>query len=152
MATYADTSDIEDRWRTLSPAETTRATTFLDDASSILRLAVPDLDTRIAADSTGDLARAAKVAVVEAVLRVMRNPYGAKRIQETIGDKAYTLDMGDERSGLFVTVEEAGPLQPSGGVVGGQALGTAIVQTRPGWAPCDPYADRFRTGGWWPTS
>lgn len=144
-APFATATDVEQRWRPLTDEETDTVTVDLADASAILRLPIPDIDARIAADATGNLASAAKRVVVDAVLRLRRNPHGAKRIQEQIGDKAYTLDLGDQRSGLFVADDELGPLLPGGGGQG-YALGTAIASTRPGWAPIAP-----RSSGWWPT-
>lgn len=157
MADFATWQDVQDRWRTLSPDEQTRATTNIADASAIIRSVIPDIDARIEADTAewvaagntgiGNLGRTALRIVADAVIRVMTNPDGARRVQETIGDKAYTLDYGEGRvSGLFLTDTELGPLQPSGGDTGGEAIGTAIVNLRDGWAPASPPT----VAGWWP--
>jgi len=50
MDPFATTTDLEARWRPLSPDEQDRASVLLGDASAILRSEVPDIDTRITAD------------------------------------------------------------------------------------------------------
>lgn len=157
MADFATWQDVQNRWRPLSTDEQARATVNIADASSIVRSALPDIDARIATDTAawnaagnagpGPMAGTALRVVVDAVIRYMANPDGARRVQETIGDKAYTIDYGDGRtSGLFVSDEELAPLQPTGGPDGREALGTAIVGLRDGWAP--PAAPTV--AGWWP--
>lgn len=154
MADLATIADVSGRWPGYSTDLAGQAATRIKDASAIVRLAVPDIDTRITAetipsgDTRGPLAQATAAAIADAVIRVLDNPDGAKRVQETIGDRAYTLDYGDgARSGLFITDTELAPLQPGGGAQG-HALGTVFLQTRPGW---DPRRTRHSTG-WWPTS
>jgi hypothetical protein len=45
---FANVSDLEDRWRPLTPEEEDRASVLLDDASADIRLAAPSVDQRIA--------------------------------------------------------------------------------------------------------
>lgn len=154
MADLATIADVSGRWPDYSQtAHEATAIVRIADAAAIVRLNLPDIDTRIAAetvpdgDTRGPLAQATARVIADAVIRVLDNPEGARRVQETIGDKAYTLDYGDgARSGLFLTDEELAALQPAGGAQG-HAIGTAITRTRPGWDP------RRHTGHdlWWPT-
>lgn len=139
---FATKQDVIDRWRPLTDEEGPLVETRLGDVAAIIRTAIPDIDARIAADSTGSLARAALVASYEAVRRVTENPQGARRLQETIGLRAYSLDFGERKaSGLFLTADELMPLQPTGLGGQGEAIGTAIASTRAGWAPV--------THAWW---
>lgn len=157
---FAEVSDVVGRWRALTPAENTKAELNIGDAAAIIRNVVTDIDARIAADNAaataaaggvdtiGPLQRTTMRVVVDAVIRFMQNPNGAKRVQETIGDRAYTLDFG-EATGMFITVDELAPLLPSAGAGQGEALGTAIVGTRPGWAsPYTMYSTH--SADWWP--
>lgn len=50
MADLAEISDVEDSWRTLAGAEVTVASSELSAASADIRLALDDIDARIAAE------------------------------------------------------------------------------------------------------
>lgn len=134
-AAFADHADVASRWRPLDTAEQERATVRLGDASSLLRTLVPGIDQRIQADP--NLQRVATAAVVDAVVRFLQNPEGAKQVQETIGPKNYGLTFDGRPSGIFFTESELASLRPGAGVSPGAVLGigTARVGIRPGWAP-----------------
>lgn len=116
MADFATPEDVVSRWRPFrDDAERKRAEVLLGDASALLRSAVrtvvPDLDVLVAADP--QLARVATMAVFVAVKRVLRNPDGAKAVQETIGpDRSYGLTFDGEATGVFFTAEELTPFMP----------------------------------------
>lgn len=137
-AAFAVAKDVADRWRPLTTAQTTVADSRLEDASALLRLAFPDIDTRAAAKPP--LAALAKSRVVDAVIRVLRNPDGAKQVQETIGPRSYGLTFPDGTpTGVFFTDDELDPLRPT--VVASSAspgVGTAFAAIRPGWGPTTP--------------
>lgn len=145
-AALATWEDVQSRWRPLSPAEQGKATIRIGDASAELRRRVPGLDARITADTSGDLALVATSKVVDAVLRFVQNPEGAKQLQETIGPRSYGMTFDGKATGIFFTDDELAALQPSAGSDrSSTALGTAFMDTRPGWAPiAAPGA------GWWP--
>lgn len=157
---FATAADVVGRWRPLTPAENTKAELNIGDAAAIVRSVVKDIDARIAADNAaataanggtptiGPLARATMRVVVDAVIRFLQNPNGAKRVQETIGDRAYTLDFG-EVTGMFISVDEIAPLLPSAGGGVGEKIGTAFAATRPGWAPTTP-GWSTHSADWWP--
>lgn len=113
MADFATSQDVADRWRLLTPDEHSRATVRLGDASALLRRFMPGIDDRIAADTTGTLAQVARSAAADAVIRFLRNPEGAKSLQETIGPRSYGLTFEGGASGLFFTEDELAPLRPS---------------------------------------
>ena len=147
-APFAEYGDVTARWRPFrDDAERNKASTRIGDASALLRTLVPGLDDRIAADTSGDLAAVARSKVVDAVLRFLRNPDGAKQLQETIGPRSYGVTFDGESTGVFFTEDELAALRPSAGKTkGSSALGTAFVGIRPGWAPIDP-----SPSGWWPS-
>jgi hypothetical protein len=161
MADYATWEDVQARWRSLTQPEQDKATTYLGDASVLLRRNVPDLDERIATDNAaaiaagtavngeGDLARAARAKVAGVVKRYMENPQGAKQLQRTIGPRTLGMTLPDgQATGVFFTEDELRELQPSSGVEGGGLVfGVAFAGYRPGWGP----PSRHHHSGWWPT-
>jgi len=160
VADYATFEDVVNRWRPLSSAEQTLATTHIGDAAALLRRNLPDLDERIAADNaaaaaagrgpTGDLARAATAKVAWAVKRYMENPQGAKQLQRTIGPRSLSMTLPDgSATGVFFTDDELRELQPTDQPAegGGMIFGTTTLGLRPGWSP---HTER-RSPGWWPT-
>lgn len=134
-ADFAVHADVAARWRPLTTAEQERAGVRLGDASSLLRTLVPGIDQRIADDPA--LARVAMAAVVDAVVRFLQNPDGAKQLQETIGPRSYGMTFDGRPSGIFFTEAELAALRPGAGAVTyrGPMIGTAIVGIRPGWGP-----------------
>lgn len=138
-AALATWEDVADRWRPLSTAEQTLATTRIADASALLRTRIGDIDARIAADSTGNLAATVRSKVVDVVVRFLQNPNGAKQLQETIGPRSYGMTFEGRATGIFFTDEELASLRPSAAVDrSSTALGTTFAAIRPGWAPTAP--------------
>jgi hypothetical protein len=132
---FADDTDVVSRWRAFRD-ETERgvAVERLADASSLLRLLIPDLATRASDDE--DVARVAKSLVVEVVRRYLRNPDGAKQLQQTIGPRSYGLTFdGEKPSGIFFTEDELKVLQPGAAEAGGVIFGTVYTAPAPGWSP-----------------
>lgn len=99
MASYANSTDVADRWRPLTAAEAAVADVLLADASGIVRSMVPGVDERIADGSLS----AALVAstVVRAVLRVLRNPDG--KVQEAVDDYSYRRADGVADGSLYIS-------------------------------------------------
>lgn len=87
MANPATPADVVNRWRSLTDQQTINAQTFLDDAWRDMRRKVPDVEARIVADATGDLAADVVEVLANAVLRVLKNPDGSKR--ESIDDGSW---------------------------------------------------------------
>ena len=78
---FAAASDLEARWRTLSPAEQTRADVLLGDASALIRDAAPGIDARIAAETMD--AVVPKAIACAMVKRVMQGPTELEGVSQT---------------------------------------------------------------------
>lgn len=104
-------TDLEERWRPLTPAERVNAGALLADAWSLVtgptgRSGLPaDLDA-------GSVPVGSVVAVLSAaVLRVLRNPDG--KVSETIDDYAYRRADGVSDGSLYLTADELARLTPA---------------------------------------
>jgi hypothetical protein len=139
-APFAVHGDVVARGRPFrDTAEQNRAVTRLGDASALLRTVIKDIDARIAADTSGNLAAVATSTVVDAVVRFLQNPEGAKQLQETIGPRSYGMTFDGRPTGIFFTAAELAALRPSAGASTQlPAVGTAFLGMRPGWAPVTP--------------
>lgn len=86
---YATVTDVQARLgRPLTDPERELAAVLLDDAESLIRARMPDLDDWIA---IGPVRRRLVVMIeANAVVRVLRNPGGYT--SETAGDYSYTID------------------------------------------------------------
>jgi hypothetical protein len=88
--------------RPLADTERGQVQALLDDAETIIRARVPDLDDRVDA---GRLAPAVvRLVLVAVVLRVVRNPGGYR--SETAGDYSYTMDGRAASGALQVMPDE----------------------------------------------
>lgn len=102
MALSVLVSDIEARWRPLSPAEQVVAQTFIADALSILTTRRPTLDADVTA---GLVTQQTLTSIVSSmVLRVLKNPEGKR--QESIDDYSWTRDNAVSSGALYVSDEE----------------------------------------------
>lgn len=117
MPNPAATSDVESRWRPLSAPETVIAETRLDDAWRKLRRDVPDLEIRIAADTTGDLmaetVRVLADSVIRVLLAVARNGLRKGAVGIDDGTSSWELD-ASVQSSLYFTDDEIADLSSSG--------------------------------------
>lgn len=90
---YADALDVAAVWRSLSADETETVSSWIAEASQMVRDSVPDVggldvDERISAGSlSADTVRAVVVAMVR---RVMLNPSGASSVTEQTGPFSVT--------------------------------------------------------------
>lgn len=105
----AAVSDVEARWRPLSPQEATNAGTFLDDAWLILKSRLPDIEASFLNDN--DRRMNVVRVLTAAVLRVLKNPDGLR--QESVDDYAYTRDEAVSAGVLYITEDEIGSLVPN---------------------------------------
>lgn len=135
-APFALREDVTGRfWRPLAPDEGARVDLRLGDASSLLRSVVPDLDARIAADESGQLARTAAFRVADVVIRALDNPRGAKSVSETMGNRTYSVTLAEAPgTGLFITDVDLVGLIP--GMIGEDVpmVGSTFVSTTPEWS------------------
>jgi hypothetical protein len=106
MASFATVEDIEALWRPLGEDEVVGASVLLARVSALVRTRIPGIDARIGADP--NLGVLATGVVVDAVLRVLRNPEGYT--SEQIGAYAYSRAAG--AAGLYLTDLEWALLLP----------------------------------------
>lgn len=115
MANPATTADIEARWRPLTTAEETIATTRLDDAWRKLKRDVPGLEARMVDDDdlTADVVRV----LSDAVIRLLRSAQtdGMKRRTVAVddGSATYERDTDYDKAALYFTEGELSDLAPA---------------------------------------
>lgn len=115
MPNPATTADIEARWRSLTDAETTIATTRLEDAWRKLKKDIPTLEARMVDDEdlTADVVRVLSDAVIRLLQSNERG--GLKRGTVAVDDGSTTWEADDyARSALYFTESELGDLSPTG--------------------------------------
>lgn len=135
-ARYATVDDVAARLgRPLSDAERPYVQALVDDAETIVRTRIPDLDERV---ESGRLSAAVvRLVLVSMVLRVLRNPGGYR--SESAGDYSYTVDSRAASGYLGVLPDEWRWL----GIGDGAFTITPYARWRrcrwwiDGW-PCDP--------------
>lgn len=95
---YATVSDLEARWRTLTPEEATRAEVLLDDAAVRLDVECPPSDP---IDDEG----ARKIVSCEMVKRALASPggIGVNSIQEGAGPFQQTMQFSNPSGDLYLT-------------------------------------------------
>lgn len=108
MSAFATPGDVETRWRPLSGAETIVAVELLNDASTLMRLRVTGLDTRIVTDPV--LAAAVVGVAATMVKRVLINPEGWREVSIEDSRRVAGTVASDL---LYLTVEETAILQQS---------------------------------------
>lgn len=105
--TYAAYSDVVNRWTdpVELPATQAQVETLLTDAEAILLRELPNLEAEVTAESIAE----SLVVMVEVamVTRKLRNPAGARSIQEGAGAYQQTVTHGgDDPGSLYLTDEE----------------------------------------------
>ena len=109
MPNPATAADVAARWRPLSEAETTVATTLLDDAWLMLVGRLPSLEDNIEAATVSE-ANVVRV-LATMVLRVLKNPDG--KLEESVDDYRYRRDSAMSAGLLYVTPDELADLTPN---------------------------------------
>lgn len=129
---FANTSDLQEYWRTLTPDEINRAKILLTLASDRLRMmaqrADVDLDGKIAAEPDGVYASTLKFAVMDAVKRAMQAPADLPPInsyQQTAGPYSENIAYANPTGDLYFKKSELALL----GISGGQSLNS--ISTTP---------------------
>ncbi len=127
MEPFAVPSDIVAVWRPLTPAEETTAPGLLMQASQRIRFlgreAGIDIDEKIADDEL--LTDMVKTAVVNAVIRVLKNPGGLRQFQRSTTSGPFT----DSEGGTYDTTIAAGLLY----FTADDLLGILPVDDGKGW-------------------
>jgi hypothetical protein len=105
---HASITDLEARWRPLSPEERATASTLLEDAADQINAEFPALDGLISAGNIAKLRVTVRVecAMVKRAMAVADDAFGVASTQETTGPFSrsynYTNPMGD----LYLTKAE----------------------------------------------
>lgn len=104
MGAFAQVSDLEDRWRPLSPDEQTRAKVLLMDAASVLEAEFSRMGKAVA-DASADLLRAVSCYMVR---RVMAAGTGADLTQMgvTVGQFSQQQTFANPSANLYVSADE----------------------------------------------
>lgn len=129
---FANTSDLQEYWRTLMPDEVKRAATLLTLASDRLRMmaqrAGVDLDKKVQAEPDGVYASTLKFAVLDAVKRAMQAPADLPPVnsyQQTAGPYSENISYANPTGDLYFKKSELALL----GISGGQSLNS--ISTTP---------------------
>lgn len=115
MANPASVADIESRWRPLTTAETTVATTRLEDAWRKLKRDIPDLESRMVgnADLTADTIRVLADSVIRVLQSLERG--GLRKGSVGLDDASRSWELDDSvRASLYFTDEEIADLSNTG--------------------------------------
>ncbi len=115
MANPATTADIVSRWRPLTTAETTVATTRLEDAWRKLKKDIPDLESRMVgnADLTADTVRVLADSVIRVLQSLERG--GLRKGSVGVDDASRSWELDDSvRAALYFTDEEIADLSTTG--------------------------------------
>lgn len=137
MATYALPADIRALWigsGTLPEDEVIQA--WLDKAEMLIFSEIDDLDALLEQDATGAVADKIKFVSEQMVIRVLRNPDGARQRSRTAGVFTDAVTFGTEtiRQALVIEPEERALLagrssQPS------RAVGIDMIEQAPPTSP-----------------
>ena len=103
MASWTKPSDVTGAWiGEGAPTSDTLIQTWIDKAERAIKLAVPDIQTRITAESPAtDLLDTTKDVVVAMVTRVFRNPESIRQTNITTGPYTASKTYGGDTPGEF---------------------------------------------------
>jgi hypothetical protein len=108
VAAYATPDDVAARWRTLTTDEWARAETLLDDAASLIRAEVPDVDTRLADledPLDAGIPRLVSCAMVRRAM-VAGDMSGVTSQSETVGSFTQQIAWANPSGDLYLTRKE----------------------------------------------
>jgi hypothetical protein len=124
---FATPSDVSDRWRPLTDAETTRATVLIADASRMIRRRWPDVDARIASPvgtpghlDADDLTMIVANMVKRAMIGGVETGPGVTEQAETVGPFAVTRRFSNPLGNLYLSGEDILALDLPDGAIGGR--------------------------------
>lgn len=106
MASFATKSDLEARWRILTPSESSIAEVLLEDASIRIRALYATVDARIAAETLD--AGIPKQIVCSMVQRAMASNglNNVNSVQETAGPFSQSVQYANPSGDLYLTKAE----------------------------------------------
>lgn len=114
MADFATVQDVADRWRPLTSTEITLAGFLITDASDMVRVRWPDIDSRV---SSGAIAESTLVRVVSGMVRramLNRDREGVVQMQETTGPFSEGATFANPTNNLYFSNDDILALQPTG--------------------------------------
>lgn len=145
MATYATPADVRGLWigsGTLPEDNVIQA--WIDKAEMLIFSEIIDLEQRLEEDTTGQVEQQLQFVATQMVIRVLRNPDGARQRSRTAGVFTDSVTYGTEtiRQPLVIEPEERAMLagrtsQPK------RAFGVDMTETRP---PTSPLAGAWING------
>lgn len=104
LVPFANTYDIEARWRPLSDAETARATTLLRDASALIRAERPTVDAMMFAQTMDEqVPRMIAVAMVKRAMVGGEDAQGVQSQQQTAGPFSQQFTFSNPSGDLYLT-------------------------------------------------
>lgn len=124
----ATLGEVAAQFGTMTAAQQSLANTLLRAASKLIRQRYPSVDANIASGRLD--AEVVALAVINMVLRVLRNPRGLKA--ETTGPFSVTYDTTIAAGQLVLSETETSLLVPGGNKAGGRAR---TIWTKPGLLP-----------------
>lgn len=117
-----------------APTDTAKVDVWIGKAEREVKSALPDIQTRITEDTSGDLLANTKDVVVSMVQRVFRNPEGVRQVQEGTGPFSGSKTYGGTIPGvLYLTDDELAKLSP------GDNKGAYTVNMIPVTSPASPH-------------
>jgi hypothetical protein len=133
---WTTAADVIDAWiGDDAPTDSNKVGIWIAKAEREVRVQVPDITDRIAADSTGDLLANTMDVVISMVQRVFRNPEGVRQVSEGTGPFSGSKTYGGNHPGaLYLTDEELQKISPAG-----SNTGAFTVDTIPLSSPASPY-------------
>lgn len=108
MVAFAEVSDLEARWRPLSTEERARAAVLLEDASSMLRVELPEIDARLDAVPPTLDAGIPRMIVCKMVQRAMQSggDGAVSAVQQTAGPFSQSTSYANPQGDLYLTKAE----------------------------------------------
>lgn len=145
MATYALPDDVRELWigsGTLPYDTVIQA--WLDKAEMLIFSEIVDLEDRLAEDVTGEVANKVKFVATQMVIRVFKNPDGARQRSQTAGVFTSAITFGSEtiRQPLVIEPEERAMLAGRSSAPA-RAFGVDMIDTP---APISPLLGAWVNG------
>lgn len=142
MAAFATVSDLEARWRPLSPDESNRAQALLDDAAAVIRAECADVDSRLVAVPPAILPELdpavplmVSCSMVKRAMLSGADVAGVTSTQQTAGPFSQSLSFANPSGDLYLTKAERRILGCGGQRAGSVPMGPSAAVVHPLW--CD---------------
>lgn len=125
---FATSADVEDRWRPLTPAETSIADTLVMDASALIRARFPGIDDTIAAGNLD--AGIVTMVVAGMVKRALIAPLdGVSQQSEGTGPYSHSETFANPMRNVFLTAADLVLIEGYKPKAGSHKFGNDTVRT-----------------------